>query len=142
MHVSIDLQKLEPAPVRARSGCSLQGDSSKFAPYVNSLPQSYDCLLAWTDEERALLEGTGRFEVPGAAMPCQLPPLLRRKYCLWLPGRVSFVSLAITAQPFLTLGSFGSAAGTSGVARRSCVEVMRAMQWWTMSAGSAVCLQI
>lgn len=37
----------------------VQGDKSLFAPYFNTLPARHDCLLAWTEEERAELAGTG-----------------------------------------------------------------------------------
>ena len=45
---------LSPNP---RTG--LQGAASEYAPYVDSLPERHDCLLAWSEEERAELKGTG-----------------------------------------------------------------------------------
>jgi hypothetical protein len=42
-----------------------RGAASAFAPYVDLLPEAYDCLLAWDDAERALLAGT---PLEGAAL--------------------------------------------------------------------------
>jgi hypothetical protein len=42
-----------------------RGAASAFAPYVDLLPEAYDCLLAWDDAERAPLAGT---PLEGAAL--------------------------------------------------------------------------
>lgn len=40
--------------------CHWQGADCKHAPYLNSLPERHDCLMSWSDEERAMLQGTGK----------------------------------------------------------------------------------
>ena len=36
-----------------------QGAESKFHPYLQLLPPTHDCLMSWSEEERAELRGTG-----------------------------------------------------------------------------------